>query len=117
VQALVTAAENRRDRRQRPPAGTWLASADRMISEPAGASRRAAGRRRCWRIVGAEGIGADEFGKPSVRCASVILTGASRAGPRECPHWRSARRLPTGKATANHMDGVSLGVLEIMAQG
>ena len=110
--ALVTAAENpSRSTASAPPAGTWLASAARMISEP---SRRISACSRPTALLAASSerneLEQTSSARPSVRCASVI-----RCGRISCRTTRNARigDLPggfrTGKAAADHMDGVSLG--------
>ena len=97
-QRLVTAAEKPcRSTASAPPAGSLWASAVRMISEPGAAHlfmQQADGV--VGRIVGAEGIGADQFGQ------GVGLVGrgaqhwaAFHAEPRRCPILPPARPLPT----------------------
>ena len=95
--ALVTAAENpSRSTASAPPAGTWLASAARMISEP---SRRISACSRPTALLAASSerneLEQTSSARPSVRCASVIRSGASRAARRGRRHWRPARRLPS----------------------
>src|SRR6202011_3041862 len=75
--ALVTAAENpSRSTANAPPAGTWLASAARMISEP---SRRISAWSNPTALLAASSD-RNEFehtssARPSVRCASVMRSG------------------------------------------
>ena len=75
--ALVTAAENpSRSTASAPPAGTWLASAQRMISEP---SRRISACSRPTALLAASSerneLEQTSSARPSVRCASVIRNG------------------------------------------
>ena len=75
--ALVTAAENpSRSTASAPPAGTWLASAARMISEP---SRRISACSRPTALLAASSerkeLEQTSSARPSVRCASVIRWG------------------------------------------
>ena len=75
--ALVTAAEKpSRSTASAPPAGTWLASAARMISEP---SRRISACSRPTALLAASSerneLEQTSSARPSVRCASVIRSG------------------------------------------
>src|SRR4029453_17556424 len=73
----VTAAEKpSRSTASAPPAGTWLASAQRMISEP---SRRISACSRPTALLAASSerneLEQTSSARPSVRCASVIRCG------------------------------------------
>src|SRR6202790_4956160 len=77
LRALVTAAENpSRSTASAPPAGTWLASAARMISEP---SRRISACSRPTALLAASSeqneLEQTSSARPSVRWASVIRRG------------------------------------------
>ena len=106
--AASTAAEKpSRSTASAPPAGTWCASAQRMISEPiARISRWMHADRVVLAVVGAERVGADEFGETLGRCASV-----PRSGRISCRTTGTPARgdLPgcfaAGEAAADDMDG------------
>src|ERR1700716_3031656 len=75
--AVVTAAENpSRSTARAPPAGTWLASAARMVSEP---SRRISACSSPTALLAASSerneLEHTSSASPSVRCASVIRPG------------------------------------------
>jgi len=77
VEGLVTAAENpSRSTANAPPAGTWLASAARMISDP---SRRISACSSPTALLAASSerneLEHTSSARPSVRCASVIRSG------------------------------------------
>ena len=92
--ALVTAAEKPcRSTASAPPAGSLWASAARIISEPA---RRISSCSRptalFGRIVGAEGIGADQFGQ-----AVGLVGGGAPDGPHFMQHHGHARLRPPAR--------------------
>ncbi len=112
LSALVTAAEKpSRSTASAPPAGTWLASAARMISEP---SRRISACSRPTALLAASSerneLEQTSSASPSVRCASVM-----RVRPHLVQHHGHAGfgDLPggfgTGKAGADHVHNVGLG--------
>ena len=97
--------------RQRAAGGHLWRSAAAMISEPAGrisaCSRPTA---LLLGIVGAEGIGADQFGQSSVWCASVLRTGrisCSTTGTPACGDLPG--RFRARKAAADHMNRFYMG--------
>ena len=115
--ALVTAAENpSRSTASAPPAGTWLASAARMISEP---SRRISACSRPTALLAASSE-RNEFehtssARLSVRCASVIRWGRISCRTTGTPDIGD---LPggfrTGKAGADDMHWVVGDLVPVM---
>ena len=63
LQALTAAENPSRSTASAPPAGTWLASAARMMRDERRASRGSRPDRVIGGVVGAKGIRAHEFGK------------------------------------------------------
>ena len=106
--AVIAAEKPSRSTASAPPAGTWLASAARMTSEP---SRRISSCSRptalCLAIVGAERIGADQLGERRRSCAR---RSRAPAASRAAPPARRARDLPgglgAGEPAADDMDHV-----------
>ena len=56
-------------------------------------------------IVGAERVGADQLGQPSVRCASVPRSGRISCSTTGTPAGRLPGRLAAGEAAADDVDG------------
>ena len=112
---MIAAEKPSRSTASAPPAGTWLASAARITSEP---SRRISSCSRPTALVLASSE-RNEFeqtssARPSVLCAAVLRTGRI-----SCSTTGTPRRgdLPggfgAGEAAADHMDGLLLvGVMD-----
>ena len=120
MSALVTAAENpSRSTASAPPAGTWLASAARMISEPKPAHfGMQQPDRVVGGVVGAERIGADQFGEAvgAVRLGhpmrAHLVQHHADAGIGDLPGGFRA-----GEAGADDVNGFGGEEVPVMAQG
>ena len=119
--ALVTAAENpSRSTASAPPAGTWLASAARMISEP---SRRISACSRPTALLAASSerneLEQTSSARPSVWCASVIRAGRISCSTTGTPALAICQAASEpARPRADHMHGFSVRIwLAVMAHG